>query len=174
MKPWEKKNQFISLYLLDTRVYNLTMYILKLLWAHLLFMVNNRTCVFLFVLNLITLVYLLVIDRIVLNVCCTPSVVLLLCCVESCIPSVSLVVDIWSIGCIFGEMVRGSVMFPGSDHIDQWTKIIELLGTPSQEFMSRLQPTVRYPLTTCSSLSTCLSRYSCSHISVCVYYIGIM
>lgn len=52
-------------------------------------------------------------------------------------------VDIWSVGCIFGEMIRGQVMFPGSDHIDQWTKIIELLGTPSQEFMKRLQPTVR-------------------------------
>lgn len=52
-------------------------------------------------------------------------------------------VDIWSIGCIFGEMVRGGVMFPGSDHIDQWTKIIELLGTPANEFMARLQPTVR-------------------------------
>ena len=34
-------------------------------------------------------------------------------------------------------------MFPGTDHIDQWTKIIELLGTPSTEFMGRLQPTVR-------------------------------
>ncbi|KAF6039081.1 MAPK10 [Bugula neritina] len=52
-------------------------------------------------------------------------------------------VDIWSIGCIFGEMVRGSVMFPGTDHIDQWTKIIELLGTPSNDFLARLQPTVR-------------------------------
>ena len=27
--------------------------------------------------------------------------------------------------------------------IDQWNKIIEQLGTPSKEFMSRLQPTVR-------------------------------
>lgn len=27
--------------------------------------------------------------------------------------------------------------------IDQWNKIIEQLGTPSQEFMKRLQPTVR-------------------------------
>jgi hypothetical protein len=27
--------------------------------------------------------------------------------------------------------------------IDQWNKIIEQLGTPSREFLSRLQPTVR-------------------------------
>ncbi|XP_013414946.1 stress-activated protein kinase JNK [Lingula anatina] len=52
-------------------------------------------------------------------------------------------VDIWSVGCIMGEMIRGGVLFPGSDHIDQWNKIIEQLGTPSQEFMKRLQPTVR-------------------------------
>ncbi|VDP16443.1 unnamed protein product [Soboliphyme baturini] len=52
-------------------------------------------------------------------------------------------VDLWSVGCIFGEMIRGSVLFPGNDHIDQWTKIIEQLGTPSPEFIWRLQPTVR-------------------------------
>ncbi|XP_033103696.1 stress-activated protein kinase JNK-like isoform X1 [Anneissia japonica] len=52
-------------------------------------------------------------------------------------------VDLWSVGCIFGEMIRGAVLFPGTDHIDQWNKIIELLGTPSQQFMKRLQPTVR-------------------------------
>lgn len=52
-------------------------------------------------------------------------------------------VDIWSVGCIMGEMIRGGVLFPGTDHIDQWNKIIEQLGTPSSEFMKRLQPTVR-------------------------------
>ena len=52
-------------------------------------------------------------------------------------------VDIWSVGCIMGEMIRGAVLFPGSDHIDQWSKIIELLGTPNQDFMQRLQSTVR-------------------------------
>jgi len=41
------------------------------------------------------------------------------------------VVDIWSVGCIFGEMIRGHVLFPGTDHIDQWNKITEQLGTPS-------------------------------------------
>ncbi|XP_013115241.1 stress-activated protein kinase JNK [Stomoxys calcitrans] len=52
-------------------------------------------------------------------------------------------VDIWSVGCIMGEMIRGGVLFPGTDHIDQWNKIIEQLGTPSTNFMQRLQPTVR-------------------------------
>merc|ERR1739838_1229463 len=53
------------------------------------------------------------------------------------------VVDIWSVGCIFGEMIRGQVLFPGTDHIDQWNKITQYLGTPSQDFIERLQPSVR-------------------------------
>ncbi|KPP75474.1 mitogen-activated protein kinase 9-like [Scleropages formosus] len=56
-------------------------------------------------------------------------------------------VDIWSVGCIMGEMVKGSVIFQGTDppssDIDQWNKVIEVLGTPSLEFMSRLMETVR-------------------------------
>lgn len=52
-------------------------------------------------------------------------------------------VDIWSVGCIMGEMIKGGVLFPGTDHIDQWNKVIEQLGTPSAEFMKKLQPTVR-------------------------------
>lgn len=52
-------------------------------------------------------------------------------------------VDIWSVGCIMSEMICGQVLFSGNDHIDQWNKIIERLGTPSSSFMQRLQPTVR-------------------------------
>ena len=41
-------------------------------------------------------------------------------------------VDIWSVGCIMGEMIRGGVLFPGTDHIDQWNKIIgKLLERPN-------------------------------------------
>ncbi|CAB1333218.1 unnamed protein product, partial [Coregonus sp. 'balchen'] len=43
-------------------------------------------------------------------------------------------VDIWSVGCIMGEMVKD---------IDQWNKVIEVLGTPPMEFMNRLMETVR-------------------------------
>jgi mitogen-activated protein kinase 8/9/10 (c-Jun N-terminal kinase) len=34
-------------------------------------------------------------------------------------------------------------LFPGTDQIDQWQKIVEKLGTPGPEFTSRLQDTVR-------------------------------
>ncbi|KAI9534699.1 Mitogen-activated protein kinase 10 [Dissostichus eleginoides] len=52
-------------------------------------------------------------------------------------------VDLWSVGCIMGEMVRHKILFPGRDYIDQWNKVIEQLGTPLPEFMKKLQPTVR-------------------------------
>jgi len=40
-------------------------------------------------------------------------------------------VDIWSMGCIFAEMVNGVPLFPGSSDDDQLMKIFELLGTPN-------------------------------------------
>lgn len=51
--------------------------------------------------------------------------------------------DVWSIGCIFSELVIGKVLFPGTDHVDQWTKIVEIVGTPSPQFCARLQSTVK-------------------------------
>ncbi|VDM58954.1 unnamed protein product [Angiostrongylus costaricensis] len=47
-------------------------------------------------------------------------------------------VDIWSVGCIFAEMINHHVLFPGLDRVDQWTKIINVMGTPSDEFISKL------------------------------------
>ncbi|KAM0682630.1 Cyclin-dependent kinase catalytic subunit [Mitosporidium daphniae] len=41
--------------------------------------------------------------------------------------------DIWSIGCIFGEMVLQSPLFPGDSEIDELYKIFRILGTPSEE-----------------------------------------
>lgn len=40
-------------------------------------------------------------------------------------------VDIWSVGCIFAEMVNGRPLFPGSSEQDQLNKIFKTLGTPS-------------------------------------------
>ncbi|XP_031153756.2 mitogen-activated protein kinase 8 isoform X3 [Sander lucioperca] len=52
-------------------------------------------------------------------------------------------VDIWAVGCIMAEMVRHKILFPGRDYIDQWNKVIEQLGTPSQEFLMKLNQSVR-------------------------------
>lgn len=42
-------------------------------------------------------------------------------------------VDIWSIGCIFAEMVMRAPLFPGDSEIDQLHKIFYALGTPTDE-----------------------------------------
>lgn len=46
-------------------------------------------------------------------------------------------VDIWAIGCILAEMILRRILFPGTDRLDQWTKITSVLGTPSKEFIDR-------------------------------------
>jgi len=40
-------------------------------------------------------------------------------------------VDIWSVGCIFAEMVNSRPLFPGSSEVDQLMKIFKVLGTPN-------------------------------------------
>ena len=52
-------------------------------------------------------------------------------------------VDIWSVGCIFAEMVRGDILLQGRDYIDQWNKVIQVLGTPPAEFFKQLQPSTQ-------------------------------
>ena len=42
-------------------------------------------------------------------------------------------VDIWSIGCIFAEMVNGCVFFQGYSEKEQVRKIFSILGTPNVE-----------------------------------------
>jgi len=42
-------------------------------------------------------------------------------------------VDIWSIGCILGELLGGKPMFPGTSTMNQLEKIIEITGKPSQD-----------------------------------------
>ncbi|KAI8641248.1 kinase-like domain-containing protein [Parasitella parasitica] len=39
-------------------------------------------------------------------------------------------IDIWSVGCIFGEILGRKVLFKGRDHIDQLHKILGIMGLP--------------------------------------------
>ncbi|KAM6162369.1 mitogen-activated protein kinase 12 isoform 3-T3 [Erethizon dorsatum] len=48
-------------------------------------------------------------------------------------------VDIWSVGCIMAEMITGQTLFKGSDHLDQLKEIMKVTGTPSAEFVQKLQ-----------------------------------
>lgn len=57
-------------------------------------------------------------------------------------------VDVWSIGCIFAELITGDPLFPGIDHIDQFDKIIQVLGSPDESFLALLTDDVRKYLDT--------------------------
>ncbi|XP_012282419.1 cyclin-dependent kinase 11B isoform X2 [Orussus abietinus] len=40
-------------------------------------------------------------------------------------------IDMWSVGCIFAELLRMQALFPGDSEIDQLNRIFKELGTPS-------------------------------------------
>ena len=42
-------------------------------------------------------------------------------------------VDIWSIGCIFAEVLGRQPLFPGDHYLDQIQKIIGIIGTPKDD-----------------------------------------
>ncbi|GAA0162503.1 non-receptor serine/threonine protein kinase [Lithospermum erythrorhizon] len=41
-------------------------------------------------------------------------------------------VDMWSVGCIFAELLHGKPIFPGKDEPEQLNKIFELCGSPDE------------------------------------------
>ncbi|KAJ9051426.1 mitogen activated protein kinase 2 [Entomophthora muscae] len=47
-------------------------------------------------------------------------------------------IDIWSVGCIFAEMMGGRPLFKGRDYIDQLKQILATLGTPDEETLRRI------------------------------------
>jgi len=42
-------------------------------------------------------------------------------------------IDVWSVGCILCELMGRKPIFTGKDHLDQIKKILQVLGTPSEE-----------------------------------------
>ena len=47
-------------------------------------------------------------------------------------------VDVWSVGCILAELLGGGPFFKGRDYVDQLNKILQILGTPNEETLSRI------------------------------------
>jgi cell division cycle 2-like protein len=45
----------------------------------------------------------------------------------------STAVDMWSVGCIFAEMLTGDPLFPGEGEIDQILRIFKVLGAPNED-----------------------------------------
>lgn len=54
----------------------------------------------------------------------------------------STTIDIWSAGCIFAEMLsQGEPLFPGKDGYHQLVLMTEILGSPSEEALAKVQST---------------------------------
>ena len=59
-------------------------------------------------------------------------------------PSYSTAIDIWSLGCIFVELVTKTPLFTGDSELDQIYRIFKILGTPSQEEWPELKTFKNY------------------------------
>jgi serine/threonine protein kinase len=67
-------------------------------------------------------------------------------------------IDMWSVGCIFAELLARTPLFPGEDYIAQLRLICEKIGRPAEKdldfvtserarrFMASLQNKVPHPL----------------------------
>ena len=51
--------------------------------------------------------------------------------------------DVWSAGCVFAELLLGQPIFPGESGVDQLVEIIKVLGTPSHEQIRDMNPEYR-------------------------------
>lgn len=49
-------------------------------------------------------------------------------------------IDLWSLGCVMGELMLGQPLFPGESGVDQLVEIIKILGTPSHEEIQAMNP----------------------------------
>ncbi|GEQ68067.1 hypothetical protein JCM33374_g1733 [Metschnikowia sp. JCM 33374] len=47
-------------------------------------------------------------------------------------------VDLWSVGCVLAEMIEGKPLFPGRDHVHQFSIITELLGSPPSDVIDTI------------------------------------
>nr|CAI5848539.1 unnamed protein product [Callosobruchus analis] len=86
---------------------------------------------------------------------------LLLCAKEYSTP-----IDIWSVGCIFAELLLMNALFPGKSEVDQLNRIFKDLGTPSEKIWPGFNqlPAVKkmkfneYPVSNLRSKFTTLSE----------------
>ncbi|KAL0921400.1 hypothetical protein M5K25_008466 [Dendrobium thyrsiflorum] len=54
-------------------------------------------------------------------------------------PQYTPAIDMWSIGCIFAEMITGKPLFPGKNVVHQLDLMTDLLGTPPHEVITKIR-----------------------------------
>jgi cyclin-dependent kinase len=87
-------------------------------------------------------------------------------------------IDVWSIGCIFAEMVTGRPLFPGANPQDQLLRIFRTLGTPTLEQWPGItqlpdyakRPTTTYPTVAIQTVVPGLDDVGYSLISLMLCY----
>lgn len=55
-------------------------------------------------------------------------------------------IDIWSVGCIFAEMLLGEPIFKGDNSIGQLIEILKILGTPTKEQIDAMSRKCEYKM----------------------------
>lgn len=80
--------------------------------------------------------------------------------------------DLWSIGCVFFEILTLRPLFPGTDEIDQIAKIHEVLGTPPAGVLNKIRKNsmhmkFSFPITAGVGLESRLSA-DCRHDVQCL------
>lgn len=55
----------------------------------------------------------------------------------------STAIDVWSSGCVFGEMLLGTPLFPGENRVDQLVEIIKVRGHSGQAEWTKWDPRTR-------------------------------
>jgi len=48
-------------------------------------------------------------------------------------------VDMWSVGCIIGELILGKAIFPGVSTLNQIERVLELTGKPKNEDIESIE-----------------------------------
>ncbi|CAM0884450.1 unnamed protein product [Alopecurus aequalis] len=63
-------------------------------------------------------------------------------------------VDLWSVGCVFAELLLGEPIFPGRTEVEQLHKVFKLCGTPSEDYWDKM----KFPHPTFKPYERCIAQ----------------